>query len=91
MPGWGEDGPTLEIYSYPVSEDRPPPVANRIGIAHIAFAVQDVARARDTILACGGDATSEVITTRVGSESTVTWCYAKDLEGNIIELQSWKK
>jgi hypothetical protein len=26
---------------------------------------------------------------QVATDTKVTWCYVTDLEGNIIELQSW--
>lgn len=89
MPGWGEDGPTVEIYSYDALEPRPQLAVNRPGIGHLAFEVDDVDAASKEVLAHGGRAVGEIITltTKVGTK--VTWCYVTDPEDNIIELQSW--
>jgi len=89
LPGWGEDGPTVEIYSYDALEPRPQLAVNRPGIGHMAFEVDDVIAASREVIAHGGRTVGEIITlaTRAGTE--VTWCYMTDPEGNIIELQSW--
>lgn len=90
LPGLGgEHGPTLEIYSYDEFADGPAPAINRPGFAHLAFAVDDVRRAREEVLGAGGDTVGEVVTltTKVGTK--VTFCYVTDIEGNILELQSW--
>ena len=89
MPGSGKDGPTLEIYTYSILEHGPFPAVNRPGYGHIAFAVNDVPAARESVLAAGGTAVGEVVTLRVVTGAAVTWCYVRDPEGNIIELQSW--
>ncbi len=91
LPGYGDDGPTLEIFSYNVLEIRPPTAVNRPGYGHIAFGVEDVGAARNVVLANGGGAVGEVVTLRVATGARVTWCYVTDPEGNIIELQSWSK
>jgi len=89
LPGWGDDGPTLEIYSYDALEPRPQLAVNRPGTGHLAFEVEDVNAAFKEVLANGGGKVGEIITltTKVGSK--VTWCYMTDPEDNIIELQSW--
>lgn len=89
LPGWGEDGPTVEIYSYDVLEPRPQLAVNRPGIGHMAFEVDDVNAASKEVIAHGGRTLGEIITltTKVGTK--VTWCYMADPEDNIIELQSW--
>lgn len=90
LPGSGDDGPTLEIYQYARSEPRPPgPAANRLGLGHIAFAVDDVATARATVLASGGGAVGEIVTLTTADGHRVTWCYVTDPEGTILELQAW--
>jgi catechol 2,3-dioxygenase-like lactoylglutathione lyase family enzyme len=91
LPGYGEDGPTLEIYSYDVLEPRPAAAVNRPGYAHIAFAVDDVPSARQLILESGGGPIGQVVTLTTSVGTRVTWCYVTDPEGNIIELQSWEK
>jgi predicted enzyme related to lactoylglutathione lyase len=90
LPGLGPDGPTLEIYQYARSEPRPPrPAANRLGLGHIAFAVDDVETARTAVLGSGGGAVGDVVTLITADGRRVTWCYVTDPEGNIVELQSW--
>lgn len=89
LPGHGEDGPTLEIYTYRGAEGRLPSAANRLGLAHLAFAVDDVARAREAVLAAGGRPVGEVVTLQTADGRRVTWCYVTDPEDNIVELQAW--
>jgi predicted enzyme related to lactoylglutathione lyase len=89
LPGHGESGPTLEIYSYATMPQHPPPAVNRPGLAHLAFAVDDVVAARASVLAAGGTPVGDVVTTSVSTGAQVTWCYVTDPEGNIIELQAW--
>lgn len=89
LPGYGEDGPTLEIYNYDPLEESPKPAVNRPGFGHIAFEVDDVQEAQDLVEANGGGAIGEIVTLTTKAGSKVTWCYMTDPEGNIIELQSW--
>jgi predicted enzyme related to lactoylglutathione lyase len=91
LPGWGEDGPTLEIFNYNVLKPRGEVAVNRPGFGHIAFSVDDVAVARQMIMQAGGQAVGAVVTLQVANGSRVTWCYMTDPEGNIIELQSWSE
>lgn len=90
MPGYTDNGPTLEIYTYNNMEYNSLPKVNEPGFGHLAFEVDDVKKARLEVLENGGEAVGDIVTvkTKVGSE--VTWCYTRDPEGNIIELQSWK-
>jgi predicted enzyme related to lactoylglutathione lyase len=64
---------------------------NRPGFGHIAFSVEDVASARETVLAAGGKPVGEVVTVSLTGGAQVTWCYVTDPEGNVIELQSWSR
>jgi catechol 2,3-dioxygenase-like lactoylglutathione lyase family enzyme len=89
LPGHGTDGPTLEIYSYEPMLEGIPPVANRTGWGHIAFAVDDVEAARRAVLEAGGGSIGEVVTLQTADGRRVTWSYQTDPEGNIVELQSW--
>lgn len=89
LPGYPEGGPTLEIYTYSRLADGPPPVVNRPGFGHLAFAVDSVDEARAEVLAAGGRPVGEVVTLTTSTGARVTWCYVTDPEGNIIELQSW--
>jgi catechol 2,3-dioxygenase-like lactoylglutathione lyase family enzyme len=91
LPGYGEDGPTLELFNYNRLESRPPVAVNRSGYGHIAFSVDDVNSARQTVLQSGGGSVGDVVTLKITNGDRVTWCYVTDPEGNIIELQSWSK
>ena len=89
LPGHGDRGPTLEIFSYKNNLDRPPPAANRLGIGHIAFEVDSVSPVLDTVLAHGGGALGQIRVAEVPGRGKLTFVYAADPEGNIIELQAW--
>jgi catechol 2,3-dioxygenase-like lactoylglutathione lyase family enzyme len=89
LPGRGDDGPTLEIFSYSIAADGPAPAVNRPGFGHLAFEVASVEEARAEVLAAGGRAIGEVVTLTTAAGRRVTWCYVSDPEGNILELQSW--
>jgi len=89
LPGYGEEGPTLEIFSYNVFGEESRKAVNRPGYAHIAFLVDDVVRARDIVVTCGGNLLGEIVTLAIEGRGKVTFCYVIDPEGNIIELQSW--
>lgn len=90
LPGHGEAGPTLEIYTYAETlTDRPRPVANRPGYGHLAFEVADVSAILDAVLSHGGQALGEVARTSVHGVGELEIVYVRDPEGNIIELQSW--
>jgi predicted enzyme related to lactoylglutathione lyase len=89
LPGYGDEGPTLEIYQYNHYEERPETAANRPGFGHIAFAVDDVEAAREAVIAAGGGTLGEVSSLEVPGAGRVTFVYLTDPEGNIIELQRW--
>ena len=89
LPGYGDNGPTLEIFNYNILASRPETAVNRPGFGHIAFSVADVAAAQKEVLQAGGKALGEIVTLQVASGAKVTWCYVSDPEGNILELQAW--
>jgi predicted enzyme related to lactoylglutathione lyase len=89
LPGYGESGPTLEIYQYSANEPRPETAANREGITHLAFEVEDVEHAVAEVLKHGGSKVGDTASSKVGGVGMLTFVYLADPEGNIIELQSW--
>ena len=89
LPGCGDSGPTLEIFSYDALLEKPPAAVNRPGFGHIAFETGDVGEARAEVLANGGRAVGEVVSLTTSAGGRVTWCYVTDPEGNVIELQMW--
>lgn len=88
LPGYGESGPTLEIYQYSENAPRPETAANREGITHIAFEVDDIEEAARRVLECGGRRVGEVTRAVLNGVGRLTFVYVTDPEGNIIELQS---
>ena len=89
LPGFGEQGPTLEIYSYASMAENLPPVANRIGFGHIAFEVEDVPATLAMVTHHGGSAVGRITEANVPGKGRITFVYSADPEGNLIELQHW--
>jgi len=87
LPGFGDSGPTLEIFQYSESVDAPAPPANRVGFGHIAFSVEDVAAARAAVVSAGGSELGTVESIVIAGAGKITWAYVRDPEGNIVELQ----
>jgi Predicted enzyme related to lactoylglutathione lyase len=89
FPGYGDDGPTLEISSCDNMPDRRLPPPNEPGFAPVAFAVDDVEKALETVVSAGGGSVGEIATAEVGGVGLLQVIYARDPEGNIVELQKW--
>ena len=89
LPGYDKDGPTLEIFSYDKVVERGMPIANQCGLAHIAFSVGDVDEALQAVIAAGGGAVGNIASTEVDGVGLLRVVYARDPEGNIVELQKW--
>ena len=90
LPGYDENGPTLEIFTHSTKTPGGPLKINENGFAHIAIAVDDVKETYNKVINHGGSACGEIVTQyypKVGK--TLTFVYAKDPDGNIIELQKW--
>ena len=87
FPGYGEDGPTLEIFQYsdmlPHREVKP----NTPGITHLAFAVDDVREAQDRVVCMGGGTIGDVVNVEIPGYDAIEFAYVTDPEGNIIEIQ----
>lgn len=90
LPGYGEDHPTLELFSYDEMDALPGRI-NRTGFAHIAFEVDDVAETLARVLHEGGGQIGELVTADYPGGVTACFVYATDPEGNILELQSWTR
>jgi lactoylglutathione lyase len=89
LPGYDESLPTLEIFQYNHNEDGLKPMANRKGYGHIAFRVDDVPNVLNRVLENGGSRMGELVETEVSELGTLSFVYARDIDGNIIELQKW--
>ena len=90
LPGYGDEGPTLEIFNYNILEEKPETAVNRPGYGHIAFQVDDVEKAKKLVLENGGREIGKIVTLETSAGKKVTWCYLADPEGNAIELQRWE-
>jgi catechol 2,3-dioxygenase-like lactoylglutathione lyase family enzyme len=91
LPGHGDHGPTLEIFTYKQMHDCAPIMANSSGITHIAFEVDDVDQTLEEAVASGGQALGKVTEKTVDGVGDLKFVYFRDPEGNIVEIQSWKK
>lgn len=91
LPGCGELGPTLEIFQYNNNTDSKSKTINETGFAHIAFHVDDVENSLKEIMVNGGTQLGNVVVKDMPGVGKLTFVYARDPEGNIIELQNWNK
>lgn len=91
LPGYGNRGPTLEIYTYASVVEHPVGPANRTGFGHLAFEVDDVRQTLEKLLKAGGELEGQLASNEIEGVGVVTFVYARDPEGNLLELQSWRK
>ncbi|WP_340202125.1 VOC family protein [Ascidiimonas sp. W6] len=89
LPGYGKNGPTLEIYQYKHIENQNFVAPNKRGFGHIAFEVENVELVLQNLKANGGKACGEITKREIEGVGEITFVYARDPEGNLIELQSW--
>ncbi len=89
LPGHGDAGPTLEIFSYDDMPEGPRMAPNTPGLAHLAFAVDDVAAVIRAFLDHGGSRVGEPIVRDIPGVGRLSCVYARDPEGNIVELLRW--
>ena len=90
LPGYDGRLPTLEIFQYDGNISNGLTETNRKGFGHIAFKVDDVQDILNLLLAHGGSAVGKLVETDVPGAGHLTFIYARDIDGNIIELQNWK-
>ena len=90
LPGYGDDGPTLEIFQYDSMPEHPAVNPNTPGFAHIAFLVDDVASTAQAVFRHGGAAVGEPTVREVPGVGLLTFQYVSDPEGNIVEIQKWE-
>ncbi|HBE70462.1 MAG TPA: glyoxalase [Planctomycetaceae bacterium] len=91
LPGYGRQGPTLEIFQYLEYEEQPDLVPNARGFGHIAFEVDDVEEILAALLKAGGSKLGSPTSRHVEGVGKLTFVYCRDPEGNTIELQNWKR
>jgi len=87
LPGFNLHGPTLEIFQYSQEKRLVAAGINRPGFAHIAFSVKDVAKALRKVERLGGRRVGQPVSAVIKGVGPIDFVYARDPEGNIIELQ----
>jgi len=91
LPGYGNDGPTLEIFSYNEYKVNNEKMLDKSGFSHIAFEIEDIKLTLNKLLAKGGSQIGELIKREYPGVGIADLVYCRDIEGNIIELQTWNK
>ena len=91
LPGHGDSGPTLEIFSYKNMHECESIMANHTGFTHIAFEVEDVESTFGEAMKRGGTKLGEITEKVIKGIGVLKFVYFRDPEGNIIEIQSWKE
>jgi len=82
----GCETPFLELHQHKVTHDRSLPRVNEPGFGHLSFETEDLRGALSAIVDAGGSRVGEI--TNFGSEEMpVLITYARDPEGNILELE----
>ena len=90
LPGYS-NGPTLEIFQFNREiESDDMPAINSPGLAHIAFQVDDVEFYLQRLLTSGGHRLGATVRKVIEGVGLLTVVYARDPEGNIVEIQSWE-
>lgn len=91
LPGYGEKGPTLEIYEYAEMVMQAPIVPNQRGFGHLAFEVNNVAEIVKKLKQHGGSTFGEITSRTIEGVGIITFVYARDPDGNLIEVQHWER
>lgn len=89
LPGYGDDGPTLEVYQYKQVIDSQKSGPNSKGLGHLAFEVHNVYEILEKALTHGATKIGEISENMVEGVGKIQFIYIYDPEDNIIELQSW--
>ncbi len=91
LPGHGENGPTLEIFTYKEIREIDSVMANDTCFTHIAFEVDDVNETLAAALRNGGKTLGKVTEKAIEGVGILNFVYLRDPEDNIVEIQSWEK
>lgn len=82
MPDGGDVFEVVRFHAPAASAQEAAPAANRPGLRHVAFNVDDVRGVVDRVRAAGWDTVGEI----VDYEGTYLLCYVRGPEGLIVEL-----
>lgn len=86
LPGRGDHGPVLELYS--VVGELPDGWDYLPGQGQLAFEVTDLENAIGRVISAGGSKLGEVVEWEAPSGAVARFVYMRDPEGNIIDLWS---
>ena len=78
LPGYGSDGPTLELFQYDSMPPHPQVHPNTPGFSHMSFAVEDVQATAQAILEHGGAAVGELTVRELPAVGLLTFQYLAD-------------
>lgn len=91
LPGQGDNATRLEIFRVEGLEPAPPRTVNRPGLMHVCFQVEDAHETMRKVIAAGGERQGEIVDTGlVPGVGSADFVYARDPDGNIIEVIAWK-
>lgn len=92
LPGHGDAGPNLEIFRVEGAEPSNPGKVDRPGLMHICFEVDDAHETLSKVFAAGGQKQGEIVDSGlVPGVGRANFGYARDPDGNIIEIISWNR
>ncbi len=78
--------PFLEIHEHRITHHRGEPRVNEPGFGHLAFQMEDIRSTLSSIIQAGGSQIGQI--TNFGTpESPYLIAYARDPEGNLLELE----
>ena len=61
LPGYDDNGPTLEVFQYKHAEEANVSMPNKPGFGHIAFSVENVEDIKKLVLEMGGNMVGNVV------------------------------
>lgn len=91
LPGYDDNGPMLEIYSYQNMPGGEASMPNHAGWNHIGFEVDDVDRTLKEALKNGAQLLGRSSKISAPGVCELKFVYFRDPEGNVVEIQSAKK
>ncbi len=89
LPGYDNNGPTLEIYQYSKIIKSEKNLPNNKGFGHLAFQVDNVEKILNKAIINGATKIGEISEHYIEGVGLLRFIYIYDPENNIIELQSW--
>lgn len=84
----GTEHSTLEIFSTGASEPRERSPHDE-GLMHLSFSVENIEAAVAAVLQHGGSLNGEIANVDVQGVGKAKFVYARDPEGNVVEIQEW--